>query len=134
MSLGDSSIKNNHLKKSPRLINIASSGRILFMNIKETGLGHLTESIKNKFIVVIHEENKEIRKNISLSVFGAIGILGGLALIIGNGKDYNPFRAKAGIGVALLGVWLLRNSTESISEIRAASKKEKKIEPEVKKD
>jgi hypothetical protein len=104
------------------------------MNIKETGLGHLTESIKDKFNVIIHEENKEIRKNISLSVFGAIGILGGLALIIGNGKDYNQFRAKAGIGVALLGVWLLRNSTESISEIRAASKKEKKIEPEVKKD
>jgi hypothetical protein len=78
-------------------------------------------------------KNKEIKKNTKLAWLGVAGIIGGLALIIGNGKDYNPFRAEAGIVVALLGTWLLRNSTESISELKAASKKAKEIGSKVKK-
>jgi len=77
--------------------------------------------------------NKEIKKNTKLAWLGVAGIIGGLALIIGDGRYLNPIRAYLGMGAALIGTWLLRDSTESISELKAASKKAKEIGSRVKK-
>ena len=54
-------------------------------------------------------------------------------MIIGDGRYLNPIRAYLGMGAALIGTWLLRDSTESISELKAASKKAKEIGSRVKK-
>ena len=75
--------------------------------------------------------NKEIKKNTKLAWLGVAGIIGGLALIIGDGTYLNQIKAYLGIGAVLIGTVLLRNSTESISELKAASKLPKETGPEI---
>jgi hypothetical protein len=98
--------------------------RILFMSRIENGSQGYSEEFINK---------QEIKKNIKLAGLGVAGIIGGLILIIGDGKYLNPIRAYLGIEAALIGTMLLRNSAESISELKAASKKGKESGSEIKK-
>jgi len=89
----------------------------------ESGPRHLIKSIKNNIKEIIQEKDKEIKKNNIFAGVGVAGIIGGLALIIGDGTYLNPISAYFGIAAVLAGTVSLRNSTESISELKAKKAK-----------